>query len=469
MYCSHPLTRSVFLLLLLGLVTAGCDSAGDNGDETPIVAPGGLDPAIRTWLQQTVIPFETVEPNDDFSDLQPLKDIIGDARIVSLGEATHGTREFFQMKHRLLKFLVEEMEFTAFAIEATMPESFFIDDYVRTGEGDPAKLLAGLYFWTWNTQEVLDMILWMRQHNEQTTGPGVGFFGFDMQYPREAMDHVSAYLESVQPDSLDYIREMYDCFRAYQGNVTSYSDASFTIQNTCATNVEALHNFMEENKEAYEAQTSPEAFALALHHARLVIQAEDAFSSGPTARRDDYMAENTRWLLDEWLGPDDKIVLWAHNYHVAVSPGNDFGTQGTTLRRWYGDDMVIMGFNFYTGTFNARIWANGQIGALQRHTTPVPLEDTYAYHFDSARIPLFFLNLQGLPQNDPALQWLYGPRRFRSIGAAYNSASDDNYYYQANVPEEFDVVIYIRTMTPSVLLPFTSAAGKMPPGPPLFR
>src|SRR5688572_14318716 len=108
------------------------------------------------WLRDRAIPLQTVDAGRGFADMQPLKKIIGDARIVALGEATHGTREFFQLKHRMLEFLATDMGFTIFSIEANMPEAYRLNDYVLNGIGDPGKLLKGMYFWTWDTQEVLE-------------------------------------------------------------------------------------------------------------------------------------------------------------------------------------------------------------------------------------------------------------------------------------------------------------------------
>jgi len=116
-----------------------------------------------------------------FADLEPLRAIVSSARIVALGEATHGTREFFQLKHRLLEFLVRELGFTAFALEANWPEAQAVDDYVRHGRGDPAAALAGLRFWTWNTEEVLALIEWLRAYNAGGGRP-VSFTGFDAQF-----------------------------------------------------------------------------------------------------------------------------------------------------------------------------------------------------------------------------------------------------------------------------------------------
>jgi erythromycin esterase-like protein len=131
--------------------------------------------------------------------MKPLKKLIGKARIVSLGEATHGTREFFQLKHRMLEFLATEMGFTIFSIEANMPEAYRLNDYVLNGKGDPAELISGMYFWTWNTQEVLDMVLWMREFNKSGKGR-VQFTGFDMQTPNVAASIVSDFVAAHEPD-----------------------------------------------------------------------------------------------------------------------------------------------------------------------------------------------------------------------------------------------------------------------------
>jgi erythromycin esterase-like protein len=139
------------------------------------------DPTID-WIRSHVIPLKTPEAGNGFDDMRPLKALIGQARIVSLGEATHGSREFFQMKHRMLEFLASEMGFSIFSIEANLPEAYRLNDYVLEGKGDPAQLLRGMYFWTWDTEEVLAMIRWMREFNKSGKGR-VQFTGFDMQTP----------------------------------------------------------------------------------------------------------------------------------------------------------------------------------------------------------------------------------------------------------------------------------------------
>ena len=151
----------------------------------PAVAQTNNQQTVK-WIAAHAIRLKTPEAGHGFADMKPLKKIIGNARIVSLGEATHGTREFFQLKHRMLEFLASEMGFTIFSIEANMPEAYRLNDYVLNGTGDPAKLLKGMYFWTWDTQEVLEMIKWMREFNKSGKGR-VQFTGFDMQTPDVAI------------------------------------------------------------------------------------------------------------------------------------------------------------------------------------------------------------------------------------------------------------------------------------------
>ena len=164
------------------------------------------DESVFTWIRANAIPLKTVEAGQGFADMQPLKKLIGGARIVALGEATHGTREFFQLKHRMLEFLASEMGFTIFSIEANMPESYRLNDYVVNGTGDPRQLLRGLYFWTWDTEEVLAMIEWMREFNKSGRGR-VEFTGFDMQTPTVAAQIVQDFASRYDSDFVPVVQK----------------------------------------------------------------------------------------------------------------------------------------------------------------------------------------------------------------------------------------------------------------------
>ena len=184
------------------ILALGCGE--DPVTPAPVLPEPPPDPVL-VWLAANAHPFTGPHLSLPHTELEFLRELVGDARIVALGENTHGARDFFEMKARILRFLVEEMGFNTFAIEATWPEARRIDHYVRTGEGDPERLLSGLYFWTWNTESVLEMIEWMREHNQ--AGGDVGFHGFDMQYPGMALHNVREYMRSVDPEALEAVSE----------------------------------------------------------------------------------------------------------------------------------------------------------------------------------------------------------------------------------------------------------------------
>lgn len=184
------------ILTMAGGVSFRAVSLGRTVDHQPVVE----------WVAAHAVRLQTPVAGHGFADMQPLKAMIGNARIVSLGEATHGSREFFQLKHRMLEFLATEMGFTIFSIEANMPEAYRLNDFVLNGNGDPAKLIKGMYFWTWNTQEVLDMVLWMREFNKAGKGR-VQFTGFDMQTPDVAAGIVRDFVASTDADYIATARQ----------------------------------------------------------------------------------------------------------------------------------------------------------------------------------------------------------------------------------------------------------------------
>jgi erythromycin esterase-like protein len=163
---------------------------------------------VAEWLRERAISLKTVEPGNGFIDMAPLKELIGNARIVALGESTHGSREIFQIKHRMLEFLVKEMGFSLFGIEASFPDCIPINDYVLHGRGDPKVALHNQGFWTWDTEEVLDLILWMRRYNEDPAHEiKLKFYGFDMQAPHSSLNGAFAYLERTDPEALKQLSE----------------------------------------------------------------------------------------------------------------------------------------------------------------------------------------------------------------------------------------------------------------------
>ena len=431
-------------LAVVALLTHGCQEGAPI-----VVPPPGPDPR-GPWLEANVHPFAGSHLSLPHGDIAFLREIVGDARIVSLGEGTHGTRDFFEMKARILRFLVEEMGFNTFAIEATWPESRRIDHYVRTGEGDPRVFLSALYFWTWNTESVLEMIEWMREHNE--AGGDIGFHGFDMQSPGMALHNVREYVQTVDPESADAVAERLSCLTRHANGPDGWrtSSESYPIQvssyhSACAAALEEVRDLLLANREEFATVSGEDAFEVALQSLRVAVQYHLWVVEGQN--RDVFMAENTEWISRQ-IGPEGKMVLWAHNNHVANRPRR----QGLYLRQKFGDDMVIFGFSHETGRFSGVDLRPGASPGLGPYDLEPPAPGSFERVFATVNFPGFFLDLRGRDFDTQDTYWLGETRLFRSIGCCLSP----NYgtWFDTPLAEWYDVIIHFKQTRPTVVLPF---------------
>ena len=448
----RPGTAAPLLLLALALALSAAPGCDGSSALSPGTERGERDLA---WLRQNAVPLRTDAPGGDPSDLAPLKGIVGGARVVGLGEATHGTREFFRMKHRMVEYLVKEMGFNTFAIEATWAESERINDYVHGAPGDPAKLLSAQKFWTTNTQEVLDMIEWMRRHNQDPGGaPRVSFHGINMNLSRVTMDDVEAYFARVDPAALPAVRAHYACFRQYEDPPSGapllvYTGASAEQKASCRGGIVAVHALLGAGRDRYVRASSAAEYERALRAARIVVQNEEVLLSGGGVVRDRYLAENAAWLLEQ-AGPGARMVVWAHNGHVA----DESQAMGALLRQRFGADYLPVGFSFDHGSFNAVIFPI--LGPSLRPATVEPAwKGTYEYEFERLGHPRFLVDLRPLRASAPAsAAWLNGPLSTRRIGAGFAPAAPASSFTVSQLPSSYDVVIHFSETTASTLLPF---------------
>jgi len=406
----------------------------------PSITRSNAPTEIVEWLKTSVIPFKTTNPDADLNDMSKLGSVVGNARIVAMGEATHGTREFFQMKHRMLEFLVEKMGFTVFTIEANWPESLAVNDYVLNGRGDPAAALAGIYFWTWNTEEVLDMIRWMRTYNEDPAHiQKVQFLGFDMQTARVAISNLDEYLENVDPHERRTAEHVLAPL-ASERNEREYSRRPSRAQAETAEEIKSLLDSLDQHKHNYIAASSERQWVLARHNLEIIKQATELYSSRSPAVRDHYMAENVKWILDN-EPPGTKMMLWAHNGHVTTANS----AMGSVLRSMYGQDMVVCGFSFDEGSFQAV----GLGDRLQDFLVGPSPPDTLDSALAETGLPLFAVDLRKANGNETVHRWLSIAHRTRTIGAVYNELLPPSTYLPQVIPDNFDVIFFVKRTTPA--------------------
>lgn len=401
---------------------------------------------LSYWVETTAVELTTVNPEEPMNDLSSLSSVIGDTRIVSLGEATHATRENFLMKHRLLRYLVEEEGFRVFLLEVNLPETLDINHYVLTGEGNPEELLEGIYYWVWNTREILDMINWIREYNIGHADDPVYFMGFDIQFPRAAAQDILDYVAVNIPESLNTYESVFDCIGAstpgVRGNPTS----------NCKNQIELL-------KEEFLIQTTGLEQTI---EGQVILHSFDFIISSISYDINDMMSDNIRdrlmseeviWYY-ETLFPDKKIVLWAHNNHVREDLFFLSQPMGWWLNQRLQEDYLSIGFAIGTGSFYAVTLTETHQAQGIRLQRLLPLrENSHEFIFQSTGIPIFMLDLRNFPDEGIVYQWLTEHYYMRSIGVAYRPESNPEYFtIPTQLSVAYDAIIYIEQTTASTLL-----------------
>ena len=375
-------------------------------------------PAVIDWIRHSAAQPE---------DVKALRSVIGSARVVALGEATHGTHEFFEIRHRMFQILVREMGFSVLAIEASAPDVAVVNDYVLHGKGDPETAVAGLDFWAWRTSEIVETIRWMRAWNEEgrhTTK--LRLHGFDMQNPSASVSVLRDYLLRVDPEF-------------------ARSAGSFD-----AETLDAVERRLRDHRDAYAARSSQVDWIWARRQVDLIRQGSDLLraSAGAFEVRDRWMAANVKWILDH-EPPGAKMVVWAHNGHVAAEPPRFFpgGSMGMHLRRIYGEAFRIFGFAFDRGGFRAAS-AGGEV---RSHESLPAKTASFDGALAAVGLPLFFLDLRtatGLPR-----RWVESPLEHRSIGLTYNPETPGNDWVTIHPIRSYDAVIFVGKTSPSHVRP----------------
>ena len=421
---------------------------------SPTPDASSLEPVVRQ-VRAAAIPISGDDPTLALNDLLPLRAIVGDAHIVALGEGSHGTAQFFNMKDRMLRYLVEKMGFTVFAIEANWSDALAVDDYIKTGHGSARDALAGLGFWTWNTQEVLDLIQWMRAYNAAPgPHPQLSFAGFDLQAPAGAYGTVINYVKRHDPSDLGAVERDYACF----SQTFSPAPASTSAGAACRASVARVSAMLDAKRAQLVKQSSNDEFLTARNAADIVEQAQSV--NAGVLDRDAAMAKDVQWLMRKRY-PGQKIVLWAHNGHVAAAPGGlSYQTMGSHLRKTFGADMVVFGMTFDSGSVRAVPMQNGHPSG---GPTPLPVPSAgpgfSEYVFHATQMPAFILALHGIPASSPLGQWLALPQKIEMI-SVYDPALPRGQEVPMVLPDAFDALVYFDT---------SDASAPLPPRPPAMR
>lgn len=419
--------------------------------------PGSLvDDRILDAVRSGAVPLEGGP-----GDYDGLLDLIGDARFVLIGEASHGTHEFYRERAEITKRLIREKGFTAVAVEADWPDAYRINRYVRgAGDGETAAdSLSGFTrfpTWMWRNSVVLDFVGWLRDHNDHLT-PGerkAGFYGLDLYSLHSSVQAVLSYLEKVDPDAAKKARYRYSCFDHYGEDNQAYGyAASFGMTEPCED--EVVNQLVELQRCAADysrrdGRVADDEYFFAEQNARLVISAEEYYRTmfhGKVSSwnlRDQHMAETLDNLVAhlDRQGGHTRVVVWAHNSHLGDARATRMGQSGEwnigqLVREKYGHDSVLVGLTTYSGTVTA---ASDWGEPPERKNVRPGLEGSVEKLFHRVGIPTFLLPLRA---GEPAAEALRTPMLERAIGVIYRPQTERiSHYFDAVLSGQFDAVIH---------------------------
>ena len=390
-------------------------------------------------------------------DYDPLIALAGEARFVLLGEASHGTHEFYRERARITRRLIEEKGFTAVAIEGDWPDSERVNRFVRGESGDTGATEALSGFrrfptWMWRNADVLDFVGWLKQRNAGSPKKA-GFYGLDLYSLHASMEAVLRYLERVEPAAARRARYRYGCFERFGEDTQAYGyEASFGLSRSCEDEVVRQLVDLQASALDYasrDGRVAEEALFSAEQNARLVANAERYYREMFRGRvtswnlRDAHMVETAESLARhlESLGDEPKMVIWAHNSHLGDARATEMGEHGEwnigqLLKERHGGAVFSVGFTTHAGTVTA---ASEWEAPAERKQVRPSLPGSYEALFHATGIPRFLL----LTRGDGAPRALAQPRLERAIGVIYLPASERaSHYFSARLPDQFDAVLH---------------------------
>lgn len=403
---------------------------------------------------------EAHQVTGDRHDFDPLLALVGDSRFVLIGEASHGTHEFYRIRAEITKRLIREKGFSAIAVEADWPDAYRVNRYVqgRGGDADATQALGGFKRfpqWMWRNADVLEFIGWLRDYNDAMQTPRkVGFYGLDLYSMHASMEAVLAYLRVVDPEAALRAQRRYACFEHFGESPQTYGYATTAgLAPSCENEVVAQLVELQKSAAAYATRDGRQAaddLFFAEQNARIVLNAERyyraMFGNHATSwnLRDRHMAATLDALIAflEFDRRSPKIVVWAHNSHLGDARATEMADRGELnvgqlVRERWGQAALLVGFSTYSGTVTA---ASDWDDPAERKIVRPALEGSYEALFHETGLRNFFLGLRG---NSPAVLGLRQPRLERAIGVIYRPETERlSHYFGARLPHQFDAVFH---------------------------
>ncbi|OAS13289.1 erythromycin esterase family protein [Paenibacillus oryzisoli] len=435
----------VSVMLSASILAAGCstrqtEKSDHIGTTQPVEIAQISQNSIAKSLESQAKQLNTFDPKQPLNDLKPLKDMIGNANYVGLGEATHGSSEIFMMKHRLVKYLVTELGFTNFGIEEDWGNGLKLNAYIQTGIGDPKEFLKLLY----PTDEIVAMVKWMREYNSDPVHKKkIHFVGLDLKMlDQSVFDKVINYVKEHHPDLLPEVEQSYKELSSVSGNLQEYMKLTTEVKEKHTANAQKIVKLLEDKtksineNDSYELVWVKGTAKVIENFTKMVIPAD---YPNMVKLHDQYLAEHAVWAQEKLGG---KTMVWGHNIHIAkgvITEKMYPKVAGEFLKERVGNQYVAIGSTTTEGKFTA--FSEGKIAAdtIQKNM------NSSNHMFGQVHYDQFLLDLRKL--NGDAQQWVKEKQPFLD-GIAVIIPNEPQ-YYDVSLQEQFDIMVHIQKTTPS--------------------
>ncbi len=426
-----------------------------EGAERDVAAPVSVaPPSPRGDASLVSLVREAAEPIDDIerASIDALLERIGDARVVLLGECTHGTSEFYRMRARITRELIARRGFQFVAVEADWPDAARVDDYVR-GTRRRSRLeftpFSRFPTWMWRNREIHDLVDWLRERNAGRRDQRVGFHGLDLYSLFTSIAAVLAYLDDVDPGAARVARARYGLLTPWQRDPAAYGAA--VLVGRYGSSEKAVVAMLSDTlaRRLEYARKDGARFFDAAQNARLIADAEHYYramyygAAEAWNLRDAHMFDTLQSLL-AFHGPDSKGVIWEHNSHVGDATATEMASRGQRnigemCRALFGEQAYLVGFGTDHGTVAA---ASNWDEPMQRMRIVPSREGSYERVFHKTGVPAFALHLRA-PRRTAVRDELASPLLERAIGVVYRPETElSSHYFYADLTRQFDEYVW---------------------------
>ena len=411
-------------------------------------------------------------PDPDHPTFGEFFDRFGDARVVLLGEASHGTSEFYRARDAISRRLIERHGFNIIAVEADWPDAATIDRYVRNRPWREGELTAFERFptWMWRNTEVDSFIRWVRQHNQQRSYEQMcGFYGLDLYNLSGSMQAVIDFLEREDPELARLAHRRYGCLEPWAEQPQLYGrNALLEGYARCEVGiVQMLKDLLQRQIDCFASECDEWLDAAA--NARLVKDAEVYYrvmyhgSAESWNLRDTHMFETLNMILDA-KGPRSKAIVWAHNSHIGNAAFTDMGQRrgelniGQLVKEKFGGEARLIGFGTHTGTVAA---ADDWDEPMKIKRVRPSLPESYERMCHESEVPTFLLDLREGERDERLAGELMEPRLERFIGVIYRPETERwSHYSEAILPRQFDGYVWFDETEAVTPLPGEQRPGE---------